>query len=252
MERKKAIPATIAAGCDMILFNTSFEEDYQYLLDGIKEGILAEERLDDAVRRVLALKQWIGQRKGEVSPVPIEKWQKECADKAVTLVKNKEGALPLSPEKTPEIELILLGNPECPDGNIGEIAKELLEKRGFRTKLFDIGSVEMDGPGRLKKDKLVLYLANCEERSDQTAVRLFWSEKMALDMPRYVNEETIVFVSFANPYHLQDVPRIKTYINAYTASRATIEAVIEKLSGESEFQGVSPVDAFCGLFDTRM
>ena len=62
----------------------------------------------------------------------------------------------------------------------------------------------MHGPGSQKKNKLVLYLANCEEHSGQTAVRLFWSEKMALDMLRYVNEETIVFVSFANPYHRQD------------------------------------------------
>ncbi|MDE6107617.1 MAG: glycoside hydrolase family 3 protein, partial [Oscillospiraceae bacterium] len=34
MPRKMAIPTAIAAGCDMILFNKSLDEDYQYLLDG--------------------------------------------------------------------------------------------------------------------------------------------------------------------------------------------------------------------------
>ena len=59
-------------------------------------------------------------------------------------------------------------------------------------------------------------------------------------------------MSLANPYLLQDVPRVKTYINAYTATKTTIETVIEKLTGESEFKGISPADAFCGLPDTRI
>ena len=75
--------------------------------------------------------------------------------------------------------------------------------------------------------------------------------KHALDMPRYVNEEPSVFVSFSNPYNLQDVPRVKTYINAYTATETVIEVVLEKLMGQSGFTGVSPVDPFCGLIDTR-
>ena len=61
-----------------------------------------------------------------------------------------------------------------------------------------------------------------------------------------------MFVSLANPYHLQDVPRVKTYINAYTATRDTITLTIDKLMGRSPFQGISPVDPFCGLPDTRL
>jgi beta-N-acetylhexosaminidase len=83
-------------------------------------------------------------------------------------------------------------------------------------------------------------------------VRINWCPKHALDTPRFVNEEDCVFVSLANPYLLQDVPRVKTYINAYTATKATINAAINKMLGKSEFKGVSPVDPFCGLVDTRL
>ncbi|MGM9660194.1 MAG: beta-hexosaminidase, partial [Faecousia sp.] len=69
---------------------------------------------------------------------------------------------------------------------------------------------------------------------------------------RFVNEEVSVFVSLANPYGLQDVPRVRTYINAYTATRTTIRLTIDKLMGKSPFQGTSPVDAFCGLPDTNL
>lgn len=61
-----------------------------------------------------------------------------------------------------------------------------------------------------------------------------------------------MFVSLANPYLLQDVPRVKTYINAYTATRDTIQLTIDKLMGRGGFYGVSPVDPFCGLPDTRL
>ena len=51
---------------------------------------------------------------------------------------------------------------------------------------------------------------------------------------------------------MQDVPRVKTYINAYSCHRDTVRAVMDKLLGRSPFTGVSPVDPFCGLPDTRL
>lgn len=61
-----------------------------------------------------------------------------------------------------------------------------------------------------------------------------------------------IFISFANPYHLIDVPRIRTYINAYKFKDETVRAVIDKLMGRSRFKGKSPVDAFCGKWDTHL
>lgn len=56
MPRAKAIPAAIAAGADMILFNKSLDEDYGYLLAGIEDGTVSMARLDEAVTRILATK----------------------------------------------------------------------------------------------------------------------------------------------------------------------------------------------------
>ena len=83
-------------------------------------------------------------------------------------------------------------------------------------------------------------------------MRIRWCEKHALDTPRFVNEEMCVMVSLANPYLLRDAPRVRTYVNAYTATRATIEAALERLCGMAPFTGESPVDAFCGRMDTRL
>ena len=44
---------------------------------------------------------------------------------------------------------------------------------------------------------------------------------------------------------------VPTYINAYNGNDVSLDLVIEKIMGKSEFKGVSPVDAFCGAWDTR-
>ena len=55
-KRSETVPMAIENGCDMILFNKDLKEDYQFMLDGYKNGLLSRERLLDANRRILALK----------------------------------------------------------------------------------------------------------------------------------------------------------------------------------------------------
>ena len=260
MPRKQAIPASVMAGCDMLVFNTDFEEDYGYILEGIAEGLLSEERLNEAVTRVLALKACVCPMEGTtraIQPEPVEiaaaKWHRQCAEKAVTLVKNLQPeVLPVTPEKYDSIRLITLGKDEIPGGSMTETARIFLEEKGFAVEEYRPMEDDLHGCGNLTKKRLTLYLANYEQASNQTVVRIQWCPKHALDSPRFLNEEDCVFISFANPYLLQDAPRVKTYINAYTATKTTIEVVLEKLIGEGSFTGVSPVDAFCGLPDTRL
>jgi beta-N-acetylhexosaminidase len=253
MERKKALPASIMAGCDMLVFNTSLEEDYRYILDAIHDGSLTLERLDEAVTRILALKAKVLGMEKITERIPAREWQQECADKAVTLVKNLDShVLPITKEKYHSIRLIVLGKDEIMDGSVTEIAKNILAEYGYPVEVYDPYADELHGTGKLDKKRLTLYFANYEQASNQTAVRIEWCKKHALDGPRFLHEEDCVFVSLGNPYLLQDVPRIRTYINAYTATACTIRATIQKLMGESPFTGISPVDPFCGLIDTRL
>ncbi len=260
MERRYALPKSIMAGCDMIVFSPNFAEDYDYLLDGVRDGLLTEDRLDEAIERILALKACVCKRNGadkkagfKEESIEALRWHRECADKAVTLVKSRNPqALPVTNEKYDSIRLISLGRDEISEGSIREMAGKLLQKKGFEVEYYNPYEDDLHGCKDLQKSRLTLYLANYEQASNQTEVRIHWCEKHALDIPRFLNEEDCIFVSFSNPYHLQDVPRIKTYINAYTATKCTVEAVIEKILGESRFEGNSPVDAFCGIPDTKL
>jgi len=51
----ECIGLAVAAGCDMVLpnYRVTFKDSYEYLLKAYKEGVFTEERLDEAVRRVI-------------------------------------------------------------------------------------------------------------------------------------------------------------------------------------------------------
>lgn len=270
LPRKKALQTALAAGVDMLLFCKDIGEDYAAIREGLDEGVIPAQRLDDAVTRILATKAHLRlpERAADGTLVPSAKaldalgcaqhrrWASECADKAVTLVKDNAGLLPLSPAKTPRIRLTVLG--EKADGAFGDndsIAaplKEALEQAGFAVSLYDYATMERGeiftaGVAAMRdKFDLSLIAANVATGSNNTTRRLDWIPLMAANEPWYAREIPTVFVSFANPYHMIDVPFISTFVNAYSSNRFSVQACVDKLTGKSSFQGKSPVDAFCG------
>ena len=273
MKREDAVPYSIAAGCDMFLFNQDIKEDFEFMIKGVQRGILSLERIDEAVTRILALKAAIKlhEQKEKGILVPEEdalkilqceehlRWAEECADKAVTLVKDTQNLLPLSAYKHKRIMLYVLGDEEGLFGGVS-IANEfinLLRKEGFEVNKFDNTKIDFSllmQPVKAFEEEydLVMYFANLETSSNQTTVRITWTPPMGLDLPKHLNEVPTMFISVANPYHLQDVPRVKTFINAYTSSSTVVEAVVDKIMGRSEFKGINPVDPFCGYWEAKL
>lgn len=255
MERSRAIPAAVEAGCDMLVFNVDFYEDYAYMLEGLHSGILSGERLDEAVTRILALKA-VTQRNRSLTvrdPANAQK-SRACISRGITLVKDLEDALPISPERYPEITLILHGKDKGFGETLGllDMMEEKLLAEGFRVRRFEKNVTAPAKTEGLSKQQLFLHIANFGADSNNTANRILWVQPHGQDGPRFITEQTEIFVSFGYPFHLQDVPRMKTFINCYTCSRAAVELAVDKMMGRGAFTGISPVDPFCGLPDTRL
>lgn len=273
MKREIAVPKSIAAGCDMFLFNRNMPEDYKYMKEGIKNGILTMKRVDEAVTRILALKASLGlhrkQQEGMLVPGPDalsvmkceehEKWAQECADQAITLVKDTQSLLPISPERHKRILFFSLGD------EVGHYSSEVsyrtlveqLEREGFEVDIFNRENLDFSWmmtsiKSLTDKYDLAIYCANIVTMSNQTVVRINWASPMGADMPWFLQELPTLFISTASPYHLQDVPQVKTFINTYSSSEYVYEALVEKLLGRSPFKGVNPVDPFCTYWETKL
>ena len=274
MARKDLLPATINAGIDMILFNKNIDEDYRFIHEAIDNGTLSMERVDEAVTRILGTKlaQGIMNTKGKLTLLPPKeinlhsdehnKLAEAVAKKSVTLVKDRDQLLPLTPKKYPRVRLVVLGDSDDggfkEGGHVTQAFKDALEKEGFKVTLFDRKNLDFhemfeEGVEDMeKKFDLAFYVANVETASNQTTTRLDWIHLMAADSPWYMKSIPTVFVSTANPYHLYDIPNVSTFINAYTGNQASIDAIMRKVTGKEKFEGKSPVDPFCGDFTTRL
>ena len=272
MPREKLVPMTIASGCDMFLFTKNLKEDFSYMKNGVLSGLITEERLDDALTKILALKASLGLHKSDnlpdmdkvnllVGKEEHKKVAKEIADMSITLVKNKENLLPISPKR---YKRVLFYSLESTAGSMGfSVAvgannrfMEKLKENGFDVTLF-VPKPGFEGTMASAKEiidnyDLIIYSANLATKSNQTTVRIEWCEPMGANVPIYMNSVPTIFVSLENPYHLLDVPRIKTFINTYGSTDVILDALIDKLLGKSEFKGVSPVDPFCGKWDTKL
>ena len=120
MTRKEMLPLSINAGCDMFLFFNDPEEDFNTMLDAYNNGVISEERMEEALTRILGLKAHMGLHKAtqeELVPSPealsvIGCEEHKAAAEAIshdciTLVKSKEeGVLPLSVEKHKRIMIV--------------------------------------------------------------------------------------------------------------------------------------------------
>lgn len=268
MGRDKAVPCAIDAGNDMFLFCKNLDEDVRFMKEGYESGIITDERLDDALTRIIATKIKIGLLHQDFSflekePVLRKKENlrisEEIADKSITLIKKEEGVLPLKKGKRILLHVLEGGSNAIGylRSSVGDKFKELLEKEGFEVTVFKAKEGSYEGLQQAYLDvksryDYIIYVANLETKSNQTTVRIEWTNPMGVNVPIYVNSIPTVFISVANPYHLLDVPRVKTYINTYGMNDFTLQKIVDKLVGRSSFTGKDPVDSFCGKWDTHL
>ncbi len=284
-KRRDLVPGAIAAGCDMFLFTRQPEEDFGYMMEGYRNGVITDERLDDALTRILALKASLKLNNRSREALDPDKfwslnlaehrvWAKEAADQGITLVKDDLSILPLDPSKHRRIGVMYNGNRVPNDllnknipgikGFFSKILmalslsrkespqpyKELINRlhtRGFEAFYYsfeDILSVraEMNKPLDKWKEQfdVIIFLAKWDVVSNQTSLRVQF-KALGFDAPWFTAEVPTILVSLANPYHGYDLPMVKTVINAYSSAPEVYDAVVEKLTGESSFKGVSPV-----------
>lgn len=164
MKRSEMLPATINAGCDMFLFFNDPEEDFATMLDAYRNGVISEERMTEALTRILGLKAHLGLHKKtaeELVPAPeaaeqtlgndaFKEMQKAISRDCVTLVKYKDkDVLPMTPERYKRIMIVHVKGAESGMSflmkamgmgnkkNPAELLKEKLCAKGFDAFIYE-------------------------------------------------------------------------------------------------------------------
>ncbi|CDZ67762.1 Beta-hexosamidase A [Neorhizobium galegae bv. orientalis] len=245
----------IASGCDMVLFSSKPEAEIAAVRDAAHSGRIPAERFHDAVTRVLALKASLGLHRNVEMPVHVrEPSAQELADEAFacapTLVKDRNGTLPLDREKHRRILVVSGGIVEpMQNARLDFKLPDMLAAEGFEVTLHPYGTpLDTDG------QDLVLYLFGEETLLTRGRIFLDWRAlhgDFRAAMKRPWTSLPTVMISFGFPYYLYDAPRVPTYINAYSTHEAMQAAVVEALMGRRPWNRNSPVDPFAGAPDAR-
>ncbi len=257
-KREKQASEFVKAGGDMVLF--ALPEDFDYLKAAVSCGDLPRERLVDAVRRILMLKNkarlFEDQEKlmADISDdCSCDALSDEIGEKSVKVIRNFDGLIPLSLRKGARILLVNLQKNSGDKEYIRSLdtVKSELEKRGYETEV-------LINPGHYKiktiKDDFDCILINCRISSNNFtggSLRLGWEQIYAFWRGYILEHPCVIFTSFGDPYKIYEVPFMKTCINTFCCSESSQRAFVRVLLGEIKPTAKSPV-SLKGYFEREV
>ena len=248
------------AGVRAFLAGTDILEkpaDVDAMLRGLKaavaSGRISPERLDDSVRRQLAWKYELGLFKERMTPLDqIDRivsnpetlaLTDEIATKAITLVRNAAGDLPLDRSK----KIAVLGISNGFDG--GSVMNSFaggLRSAGVR---FSRGYIqentlqeEVDAARKavIEADVVIVGLYGRVRSGAKNSVGVPDNGAAVLREALAANKR-VIGISFGNPYVLSSFPEMKTYIVAYGDMPSLQRAAARAILGTQDITGRLPI-----------
>jgi beta-N-acetylhexosaminidase len=256
---EEAATLSLLAGNDIVLLwtNPRFETVVPYLLNAVESGRISQKHLDTSVRRNLEMKARLGllnERYVSVEDVPSKVGSEEhqtkgmeIYEKAVVLVKNKGGIVPLEGKSISIISL----NDDDGHPDIGNTFIREMRSHGNIVSAWSADpGTSIDGFAAAKEeaqsaDVIVvgLFVRIMARRGSAGLV----NEHMIQFLNELAKEDTPVFVvSFGSPYLISQFPEVDGYMicsepswefYGYDKQRPGQETAAKALYGESEING---------------
>jgi beta-N-acetylhexosaminidase len=238
------------AGADLLMFGYTprYPPDLQLpacdtVLRMVEEGTIPQSRLDDAVRRILLTKARHGLMDWQPEPldsaleqVGTEEHQaaaRQVALDSITLIKDEDALLPLSPESS-----LLVIYPRS-----GAALGQAVLQYAPRATLLEVSE---------RPTSREFVQATTQARAAQLVLM---GTRDVMDNPEQAAlvktlrvEYPVIAVALDSPYDLLSYPQISTYLATYGRAPVSMEALAHVLFGYAEPRGRLPV-ALPGLYE---
>lgn len=245
----EAAVMAVEAGVDIVLVCHTLDTQRavrEALLKAVRDGRIPESRIDESVARITALKKRFGLESRRIAdPERLDSilmnpehlsLQQEIARRAVTLVRNEEGLVPL--KLAPDQKVLVVGvHPTVPT-----LAEAIRERHSNVEVLY------LDGIGRDEAIRLAL------ERASSSAVAVVptcprepWRQPIDLELQSALVRQLssaghrLIVIAVREPYDIRNFPEVKTYICTYGYRAGMLDAAAGLMFGEFEPRGVLPV-----------
>ena len=246
--QREAEIESFKAGCDMMLWpNQHYVDD---MVEAVENGYIPMERLDDAVTRILEMKEKLGLFEKDNHAIKlskedqkfIKKTQQETAEHSVTLIRDEGNFFPLSLKKHKKIAVIPVTHHE-PAFEEAEMLCEELRSKGFQVDYYKEMLTMNESEKMVEEHDLVIYALFSRPFRPMGFLDFLYPEaNKVASCCKWGVEKTMV-VSFGSPYFgNQYFERAVTYVNAYSMLSPSVKAFVRAAMGEIEFSKYSPVE----------
>lgn len=265
----------IRAGNDMVLIPGDLGGAYNGLLDAVKQGKLTQERIDESVLKILRMKASVGLNRNrfvnlsavahEVARPESQAIAQKIADRAITLVADKNKLIPLSasPSSTVQsanesasqassiVAVIFADTARGSEGGRAFVNK--LRRRALNTTIFYVdgansGLVAKNVLTAVKGAARVIAVAESVPSPKRTtqghaggSVGMDTGPAQLLaSIVENAGDRTVV-AAFGNPYVGSGIAGIQTYVCTFSNTPVSASSLAAALFGEIPIHGHLPV-----------
>jgi beta-N-acetylhexosaminidase len=252
---ERAARMAVAAGIDILIQPLSVTQTVDAIVAGVSEGLYTEARLDTSVRRILELKETMRlHRRREVAMDSVRRLvgdsahldvARRIAEGSITLVRDDHQRVPLERGGGRRILSITIAR-----------RADLAAGVSFNAELRRLGGsvsqefIAAEDVATSNRDRLVALADSVTAVVLSYYVGQSWDARSAAAPAEFVDlvsrlgsgGRSLVLVSFGNPYLLQQLPEVSTYMIAWGGFPVCQMAAARALAGAAGVSGKLPMD----------
>jgi beta-N-acetylhexosaminidase len=243
------------AGADILLKPVDIDSAIRGMKAAVASGKITEARLDESVRRILAVKHYLGLVKKRITPLEdidtvvssseTQLLAEEIARKAITLVRDEDKLIPLTGLENKKVFLLALSNGE--DRSFVAAGLTAALRQGgvkLETATLDSRSTAEEARAALAKaEKADIVIAGLYGRVRSGAKNSTGLPEPGVEILRRLlqDQKPTIGISFGNPYFLSTFPNMKTYVVAYGDMTMLQRASGAAILGKQNITGRLPI-----------
>jgi len=248
----EAVKRAIAAGIDVLIQPLDVSKTIDAVLAGVSEGRYTQARIDSSARRVLETKRRLGLAKAKLVDLNALRFAvgdssnaqtaRIIAEKSITLVRDSLHQIPLMVDTAKVLSITLARRADLSAGNAfnSELRQHLSKLRSEFAATEDAA---------LNYPRLIAAADSADVTIVSSYVGQSWDATSASTPEAFTNfVRTLtehgrkpIVVAFGNPYLLQQLPWIGTYLVAWGGFPVSQVAAAHALLGASSISGHLPI-----------
>jgi beta-N-acetylhexosaminidase len=249
----ESVKRAVNAGVDVLIQPLDITQTIDAVVAGVTEGRYTEARLDESVRRILRMKESLGLERNRLVDLSALRFivgdtahisaARRFAERSITLVRDSAGLVPL--KAAPIARVLSITVARRTDLSAGGAFNAELggRYRALRSEFLGVEDPSADY-ARLERaaDSSDVVIVSSYVGQSWNAVTAGAPEAFTEFVSRLVRRgRNPILVSFGNPYLLQQLPDVGTYLVAWGGFPASQAAAARALIGAAPITGRLPI-----------